>query len=652
MISLMTHLEGLNIQQKKAVEHTTGPLLIVAGAGAGKTKTLTHRILNLIKSGVAPHSILAITFTNKAAKEMRDRMGRLLESDKTLNLPISSSERPFISTFHSLGVHIIKENALKLGLTRHFTIYDRNDSKRAIKEAIEACQLDPKQFEPSKILSVISREKGNLMTHTTYADKWGGEYWNDMVAKIWEKYENILKKEKSLDFDDLLLKTALLLKNDVEVRTKYQNLWQYVHIDEYQDTNAVQYQIASLLADKHHNLCVVGDADQTIYSWRGANIQNILNFEKDYQDATVIVMEENYRSTQNILAAANQVIIKNVMRKDKNLFTKNIEGEKITVFSAYEEGEEANFVAETAKKIIAGGVSPREIAVLYRANFQSRVLEEAFLHKSVPYQILGTRFFDRKEVKDVLSFIKASLNRDSFSDVGRVINIPPRGIGKVTLLKIFDPGHGALPPAMQQKVATFMALLERIKQASLTLPPSQVVKMIIADSGMEAMYRKDGEEGMENIENIRELVTLASKYDVLPLGEGLEKMLEEAALATDQDELTKDKNAVKLMTVHASKGLEFDYVIIPGLETDLFPHKKLNEDALDKNQAEEERRLFYVALTRARKKIYLTHTVVRTIFGAQKVNTPSEFISDIDADLIESGEREEVRGVKAIFIDF
>ncbi len=652
---------NLNSRQNEAVETTAGPLLILAGAGAGKTKTISHRILHLIKTGVEPQRVLAITFTNKAAKEMRERVFKLIEEDKELNRPISYRERPFVSTFHALGVHIIKENSQLAGLPRHFTIYDRGDSKKAVKDAIEELGLDPKQVEPGSILNAISREKGEGKTQAEYARNIGkspAEFYRKVIADVWEKYEVTLGKEKSADFDDLLLKTMLLLKNHPEVRAKYQFIWQYIHIDEYQDTNKVQYEIARMLAEKTRNICVVGDIDQMIYSWRGADIQNILNFEKDYPEAKVVLLEENYRSTQTILAAANNVIKKNVMRREKTLFTKNVEGEKIELFISYTEKEEARVIADAARALIASGVNAREICVLYRANFQSRVLEEAFIHKNIPYQILGVRFFERKEIKDTLSFIRAALNRESASDMSRIINVPPRGIGKATIIKVLTGQESTLGPALRMKVQQFFSLLDRVKQVATTEKPSDTVKFIMRETGMESAYRNGGPEELEKLENLRELATVAAQYDALPPEEAIEALLSNAALATDQDDLEKDHDAVKLMTVHASKGLEFDYVFISGLEQDLFPHQRLGKDELSQGEAEEERRLFYVALTRARKKVFLSYAQLRTIFGAQKVNTPSEFIEDIGAEHIESkgderdGVDEEPRGMKAIFIDF
>lgn len=623
----------LNPQQKEASLHMHGPLLILAGAGAGKTKTIVHRIENLIKQGTAPHQILAITFTNKAAKEMRERV---------LGILTDKREAPFVSTFHSLGVNILKEQHKVLGIPRHFGIYDKSDAKRAIKEAVEACDLDPKQFDPSKFQNTISREKGNFVTLEQYRES-ASEFFQEMTAKVWTKYEETLKKEKAFDFDDLLLKTALLLKHNKEVREYYQSRWKFIHIDEYQDTNKVQYMIATLLAEKEKNLCVVGDIDQNIYSWRGADIQNILNFEKDYPDAKVILLEENYRSTQRILDTANEVIKKNKQRREKNLFTKNEEGDKITLYESYDENEEARTIIDEVYKIIENGARPDEVAVLYRANFQSRILEEYCLRKGVPYQVLGTKFFERKEVKDIISYLKASLNTDNVSDFVRIINIPARGIGKVTVAKVIAGEEDTLPQLTKIKVKEFRKLLEKIREFTLHNKPSDTIKFILFESRIEKTLRDGTADDQERLENIKELVTVASKYDTLPPEEGIEKFLTESALASDQDELEVPQAGIKLMTVHASKGLEFDYVFIAGLEQGLFPHD---------DEGEEERRLFYVALTRARKKLYLSWAQIRTIFGAQKVNMPSDFIEDVPSHHIDKQEHEVPTGVKAIFIDF
>ncbi|MES2216126.1 MAG: UvrD-helicase domain-containing protein [Patescibacteria group bacterium] len=651
-------MPALNPAQQRAVDTTEGPVLIIAGAGAGKTRVITHRILNLIKKGVAPHSILAITFTNKSAKEMRERVVHLLETDKSLNIPISMAERPFVSTFHALGVHIIKENARLIGLTRHFTIYDRSDSRRAIKEAMEQSSVDPKRFEPGTVLNMISRAKGDGLGYLEYRDRASG-YTEETVSQVWEKYDTILVKEKACDFDDLLLKAAKLLKNHEDVRKHYGSVWKYIHIDEYQDTNKVQYEIAKQLIDgqrlagqTERNICVVGDVDQNIYSWRGATIENIMNFEKDYPEAVLVSLEQNYRSTKNILAAANSVIEKNRMRREKTLFTDNDHGEKISMNMSYTELDEARVIADTARDLIEKGTDPKEIAVLYRANFQSRAIEEAFIKKNIPYQLLGTKFFERKEVKDVLSYIRASLNRDSFADIGRIINVPTRGIGKATVAKVMSGREDLLPPTMRQKIKDFWKLLDDVGAEVKEKKPSESVRFVIENTGMGRLLRSGDAEDEERLLNVQELVSVAAQYDHLPPEEGIESLLSNAALATDQDDLQKNENAVKLMTVHASKGLEFDHVFIAGLEQDLFPFKHMDDAGIGQAEEEEERRLFYVAITRAKKKVHLSHTIIRTVYGAQRVNLPSEFIDDIDKNLMEEQVPEKPSGAKAIFIDF
>ncbi len=683
-------MQQLNDAQKRAVDTTEGPLLIIAGAGSGKTKVITHRILNLIRKGVSPSSILAITFTNKAASEMRSRLETLLEEDKAINRPISINSAPFVSTFHALGVHIIRENARLIGLTRHFTIFDRGDSKRAVKEALEQCSLDPKMHDPSTILNKISHAKGEGQNRLEYFDRANNStsagFKEELIAQVWEKYEIILQKEGALDFDDLLLKTSELLEKYPEVRKLYQNRWKYIHIDEYQDTNRVQYKIAKSLVgggesggeNLNRNICVVGDVDQNIYSWRGATIENILNFEKDYPEATVITLEQNYRSTKNILAAANSVIEKNRMRREKTLFTDNAHGEKISLLVSYSENEEARVIADTARDLISKGTSAREIAVLYRTNFQSRVLEEAFIKKQIPYQLVGVRFFERKEVKDVISYIRAALNRDSWGDITRIINVPVRGIGKVSLMKIIESKEkatepeGGLPLAMREKVKNFWKLLDDIKNEIAEKRPSEGVKFVIQETGIERLYRDGVGEDEERLLNVRELVTVAAQYDHLwvadaksgdkkngdvekdsaEISPGIEAFLANAALATDQDDLNKNEEAVKLMTVHAAKGLEFEYVFIAGMEQDLFPFKHGDDAEIDEAGEEEERRLFYVAITRAKKKLYLSHAIIRTVYGAQRIAAPSEFIMDIEKELIEEQAPAKPSGAKAIFIDF
>lgn len=669
------YLKDLNPEQLEAALCTEGPLLILAGAGAGKTKTVTYRILHLIKSGVSPRNILAITFTNKAAREMKERVTHLLNSDQNFNLPMHSmsnsdygdrGDRPFVSTFHSLGVCILKESGYKLGIHRHFVIYDRGDSKSAVKDALVELGHDPKQIDPNKILGIISREKGNFTSREEFEAKSGDDYMGSIAAEVWRKYDAKLDKDKALDFDDLLFKTAHLLATHHDIREYYQNKWKYVHVDEYQDTNQVQYRIVQLLVGKTKNLAVVGDGDQSIYGWRGADIKNILKFEEDYPEAKMVLLEQNYRSTQTILTAANKVIEKNIYRKKKNLFTKNEEGEKIKIYTAYDETDEANFIANTVREMLDKGeigatlpdgsrkkIKPDDIAVLYRANFQSRAIEDSFLRKNIVYTLLGTKFFERKEVKDVISYIRLALNPDSMVDVKRVINSPVRGIGKTTLLKVLEGKEDELPNAAREKVRSFRSLLAAIEQKTKTDKASEVVKYVITMSGMEKSFKDEDEQ--ERLENVRELVTLALKYDSYVQPEGIEKMLEEAALASDQDTIDEEKDkdkkpGVKLMTVHASKGLEFDYVFITGLEQDLFPSGRTRDEASSPEASEEERRLFYVALTRARKRLFLSHANVRTIFGNKQITLPSEFLADIDDELIE--EEKPVTGIKSIFIDF
>lgn len=627
-------LAGLNEKQREAVLETEGPVLIVAGAGAGKTKTITHRIFHLIKTGIPADQILAITFTNKAAKEMKERVEKLCQEDENHSTG-TIGQRPFIGTFHSLGVHIIKQNHSRIGISKFFTIFDRGDSKKLVKEALVNKNFDPKQYDPGKILNTISREKGKGVTANKYAEDINSDYFPKIVATVWLEYEKLLRREQALDFDDLLLVAAELLKNDISVREMYQKKWRYIHVDEYQDTNVVQYRIVKMLSETNRNLCVVGDADQNIYSWRGADISNILKFEKDFPDAKVVLLEENYRSSKTILSAANEIIKKNKVRIEKNLFTQKESGEKIGVFEGWNETQEAYFVANKTKSLLEEGVEPSEIAILYRANFQSRTLEEAFVSLGIPYSMIGVKFFERKEIKDVLSYLRAALNRDSWTDIARIINFPARGIGGATLEKFRAGQTEKITAGTRKKLDNFVNLLDRIAQKAKSAPPSETIKYLLKETGLEETLARGGEDDAERWENIMELVTLASRYDDNPPIEGIEIFLGDAALASNEESPEDKQSAVKLMTVHSAKGLEFDFVFITGLEQGLFPHKKMNEADISQHEAEEERRLFYVALTRARKKIYLTHSQIRTIFGEQEIHSPSEFLFDIPPDHVE-----------------
>jgi DNA helicase II / ATP-dependent DNA helicase PcrA len=1042
---MQDHLTELNDNQRQAASHRDGPLLVVAGAGAGKTKTITHRIVNLVKGGVAPNNILAVTFTNKAAKEMRERVINEIEKSAP-----GQDSVPFVSTFHSLGVYIIKENARLLGLTKYFTILDERDSTTLIKEILKSLDLDPRQHDPKRIKNIISRAKGEYTQLPEYLERAGGVETSEIVrivAQLWPEYERRKAKENSLDFDDLLLRSTKLLKDNEEIRKIYQDRWQYIHIDEYQDTNRVQYLMSQLLSGEDKNICVVGDYDQCmikgtkikmadgtlkpiekikkgelvlsnygggklhparvsrkrslqakgdlirikttggrtitstpnhihfagyrlgstpqtyinylmykknmgwrigttsvhtkgqkrptvgfvqrsnqehadatwvigthktpnqariqeyifslkyqlptipftprrgqavggyvhnqtalkkifssldtegsalrllsdlgqsreyphhkpqnrnstrrninvtlcadsrgktpmhlistfgndlegkrklkslglsvrpakknnkknwrfetvssdygkacllatkiaslfpdssivfrarlggmkdnprdgnslpclpagsimpgmslfsidgydtvskvskisigktkvfdldvekthnfvandivthncIYSWRGANLKNILSFERDYPGAKIVILEENYRSTKNILEAANSVIKKNKNRPEKNLFTQNTSGEKIDLYEALDEVDEADFVATKILEIkdraglafengLAGEGTQRtepawrtdrdlikskassvlsSVAILYRANFQSRALEEAMLRYNIPYQVLGVKFFERKEVKDTLAYLRAALNKDSLSDIKRIINFPKRGIGKVTLAKIFSGTGASLPEKTKIKINSFYQTLSEIEKEIKKSKASDVIKFVVKISGIEKELSTGTEEELERLENIRELATLAVKYDTLPDGAGIEKLLEDASLASDQDSLMggdaqrKVENSVKLMTIHAAKGLEFKHVFITGLEDGLFPHKRHEGEAGSASARvygeamEEERRLFYVAITRAKEKLHMSFADFRTIFGSRQVNTPSEFIGDIPTDLLE-----------------
>lgn len=624
--------DQLSTAQREAVFHKEGALLILAGAGAGKTRVITHRIAQLIQDGVSPEKILAVTFTNKAAQEMKERIAKLLNTEWTLSPYDSPKTLPFVGTFHALSIHIIKTFHRKAGLPQRFTIFDRADSTKAVKKAIEIVGFDPKELEPRRVLSIMSRAKGDALTPTLFREERTISYIEEAVADVWEEYEKILKKEKALDFDDILL-TAYTLLKDEEVKKHFQHAWEYIHVDEYQDTNRVQYEIVRILASSHGNICVVGDADQNIYSWRGASLDHILNFEHDFSDVTTVLLTENYRSTKTIIQAANDAIQKNIRRQEKELFTKNSDGEKVVVLGCTNENHEAQCVVSECKNLLASGVSPNDIAVLYRANFQSRALEEAFLGSGVPYQVLGTRFFERREIKDALSYIRLAQNPDSETDLARIMNIPARGIGKVTLAKVLQKQTAELTPAQRAKVDAFYAIIERVRARIPNTKTSELVRFTLNESGLWSLYEKGKGEDEERLENLQELVTVATKYDVFPPEEGLEKLLEEAALQSDQDELLskrEQKNGVKLMTIHAAKGLEFPYVFVTGLEEGLFPHERDEGDTVD---SEEERRLFYVALTRAEKKVYLSHTMSRRIFGTRVINMPSTFITEMDESL-------------------
>jgi len=632
-VPLQNDKKALNTAQKQAVLHTEGPLLIVAGAGAGKTRTIAHRVTHLIGQGVPAHRILTVTFTNKAASEMRERIRSLVPEGHGM---------PLVATFHALGVRLLREFHAEGGFARDFSIWDREDSIKALKRILESLGIG--DAAPRSVLAAISRAKAGGNSGSAYAER-ARTFREQQVARVWDAYERALSEENAFDFDDLLLRTLLLLEGSDKVRALLQNRWSHVHIDEYQDTNKVQNKIARILAAPENNLCVVGDGDQNIYSWRGSDMELMLNFETEFPAAKTVLLEQNYRSTRTILAAANAIIEKNVRRKPKRLFTENEIGEAIVLYGARNDLDEAWFVAESARELIESGTKPNEIAVLYRENFQSRALEEAFLTLSVPYRVLGTRFFERKEVKDVLAYVRASLNPRSKLDVSRAATAISRGIGKVTLEKMLAGNHDALSKAAREKVEVFQRVLAELKHAVRTLPASEAIRFAAERSGIEKALREDTEEGRERLENVRELVNLAVRFDDMTPPEGIERLLEEAALQSEQDELDEGAEAVSLMTVHASKGLEFDAVFVTGLEQGLFPAMRADDETCD---PEEERRLFYVALTRARKRIFLSYASERMRWGSREYTLPSEFLEDIDPRLMQSAERGAPRNERII----
>jgi DNA helicase-2/ATP-dependent DNA helicase PcrA len=641
----MEHLQGLNEAQKQAILTTEGPVLVLAGAGAGKTRTIAHRIVHIVKGGTPGNAILAITFTNKAAREMRERVIALL----TEHGEETASRGTTILTFHALCVQILREFHREAGISRYFTIYDRADSLRAVKKALK--EAGEEAIEARTVLSAISRSKGDAKPLAVYREETGNAYFPIVVADAWARYDKIVRADGSLDFDDLLLLTWRLLRENIEVRTALQGRYRYIHVDEYQDTNKVQYEIVRMLAGDVPNLFCVGDLDQNVYSWRGSTIENILEFEHSFPDATILRLEQNYRSTQTIVAVSNDIIKKNRRRKDKTVFTENKEGEKIKLLVGFDERHEADEVVNMVESLAQEGVPLHEMAILYRANFQSRVLEEAFLGAGIPHRVLGTRFFDRKEVKDVLSYIRSALNPESSADILRIINSPTRGIGKTTVAELERVGRNALTGTARTKIDAFFSILDDIRARVATNTASEVLAYALERSGIAKSLSGDNEEDRERLENVKELVSLAvQRYDGYPKPDGLLKLLEESSLATDQDELDqrteKARDGVVLMTVHAAKGLEFGHVFITGLEDGLFPHTRAEEPGSHVDD-EEERRLFYVALTRAKERLYLSYAQVRTVFGVRTLRMPSEFLLEIDEAYIEAdaptgGPREKV----------
>ena len=641
----MDIFEGLNPAQKKAVEHIDGPLLIMAGAGSGKTKVLTCKIANLLAHDVAPWSILAITFTNKAATEMRERVDRLIGE---------GAKDVWLSTFHSFCARFLRREIEATDLyKRNFVIYDSSDSQVVIKDCLKELNLDPKQYAPNAIQSAISNAKNQLMGPKAM-ERDADNFFQKKVAEVYRLYAQKLRTNNALDFDDLLMVSVVLLEENEEIRTKYQRRFKYILVDEYQDTNGAQYQLTKILAAQHHNLCVVGDADQSIYGWRGADIRNIMDFEQDYPDARTIKLEQNYRSTKNILAAANAVIEHNINRKKKELWTDNATGEKLTTYEARDERDEAQFITTTImKQKTIFNASYGDMAILYRTNAQSRVIEETFMRSGIPYTMVGgLKFYDRKEIKDILAYLRVIYNPLDTVSLMRIINVPKRGLGATSLgklsayaeeheLSLFDvisnpealdeiPGITARVKKPLELFSTFIFQFMGY-QANLHL--DDLIQKVLDESGYLAELKAENKpENESRIENLREFIGVARDFEKTEENPNLETFLSQLSLVSDIDNAEMEDDRVTLMTLHSAKGLEFPIVFMIGMEEGLFPHSRT---LMDDNEIEEERRTCYVGITRAQRKLYLTNARQRTIYGKTNAFPPSRFLEEIPEEYVE-----------------
>ena len=622
-------IDDLNKEQQKAVLETEGPLLILAGAGSGKTRVLTTKVAYLIEeAGISPYNILAITFTNKAAKEMSNRLYRLI-GDKAKNVQVS--------TFHSFGVKILRENFKYLGYDKNFIIMDSEDSVSVIKKILKEKGIDPKIYNPNAIKNKISSCKNEMMSPKDY-EKYVASDFEKIVLLVYELYEGTLKKNNSIDFDDLLILPIKLFRENPNILQNYQERFQYILIDEYQDTNEAQYILTKMISAKYRNICCVGDVDQSIYSFRGANYKNILNFEKDYKDAKTIKLEQNYRSTTNILDAANDVIKNNKERKDKKLWSDKGTGDKITYYRAFNGIDEAQYVAREIKNLINNGIEYENIAVLYRTNSQSHVIEEEFLKNKIPYKIVGgIGFYSRKEIKDVLAYLRLIYNEKDNISLLRVINTPKRGVGSKTISNLIEKanneGKSIYEVIVSGKELEFKNIIEKLKIFSESLTITELVDKILDITGIRKEYESDKTlESDIRLENLEELKTVTRTFEEKEGIVSLEDFLYEVSLVSDVNKYDEDKNRVSLMTVHSVKGLEFDYVFITGLEEGIFPHMN---SLMNNSDLEEERRLCYVAITRAKEKLYLVNARLRMMFGHDCTNLPSRFIGEINKDLLD-----------------
>jgi DNA helicase-2/ATP-dependent DNA helicase PcrA len=621
-------------------------MLVIAGAGSGKTRALTHRIAYLIKErSVHPSNILAVTFTNKAAAEMVDRLEKLLEGEKLSTMPV-------IGTFHAICVRILRKHIHEIDYENSFVIYDGTDQLVLVKRIMKALSIDEKEFNPKAILHHISDAKNQLVGPIKYEEQ-ALDYFSTKVAQVYRQYQDELKKNNALDFDDLIMKVVELFKSHPNLLEFYQDKFLYLNVDEYQDTNYAQYILVRQLSEKYRNLMVIGDSDQSIYSWRGADMRNILDFEKDFPECKTVLLEQNYRSTQNILKAAHNVIVKNSKRKEKELWTDNDEGDSLRVFEARNEREEATYIVNEINRIMQNFESPdfNEFAVLYRTNAQSRVMEEVFLRFGIPYRIVGgIKFYARKEIKDILAYLRILVNPHDSVSLLRVINTPARKIGNTTLSAInnYAIKHNfsfwsslknvefidELNEGKKETIGRFVRLIERLSEKVHSEKASAIIRYVLEDSGYKKMLQEDGSvEAESRLENISELVSVASKYDALENGMSLNVFLEEVALISDLDGINENQQAVTLMTLHSAKGLEYPHVFMIGLEEGIFPHSR---SMLDPSQLEEERRLMYVGITRAEKSLSLIYANERMLYGETQRNNPSQFLYDIPNDIIES----------------
>lgn len=644
-VNILDAIKRLNPQQRKAVEAVDGPLLIMAGAGSGKTRVLTHRIAYLIGTRrAAPWSILALTFTNKAAREMQDRVGKLVGG---------SGNDIWVSTFHSMCVRMLRRDISRIGFTSNFTILDSGDQLSVIKTCCKELNIDTKKFEPKAFQAAISTAKNELISPKQFEDKIG-DYFDGLTSKIYTLYQKKLRSNNSLDFDDLIMATIHLFKEVPEVLDYYQNKFQYIHVDEYQDTNRAQYMLCQMIAAKHKRICVVGDSDQSIYRWRGADITNILNFEQDYPDATSILLEQNYRSTSNILTAANKVIANNTGRKPKNLWTDKEGGLGIKLFQADTEHEEGYFITSEINKNKSKGKKFADHAILYRTNAQSRVIEEILIKSDISYTIVGgVKFYDRKEIKDILAYLRLISNPNDDISLNRVVNVPKRGIGGTTMDKVADMAgrRGISLFAMLEEIdvleinskakhalADFREMIDNLNRMVEYLSVTELTEKVLELSQYRVeMQRENTIESKARLENIEEFLSVTMDFEKRNEDKSLISFLTDLALIADIDTLDKDQpeeeqDAVVLMTMHSAKGLEFPVVFIIGMEEGVFPHSRA---FADNEELEEERRLAYVGITRAEEELFLTCARMRTLFGRTAANAPSRFLQEIPPELLE-----------------